>query len=38
MCSTASTSIAAVARANGVAIYSQDADLDGIPGVEVVRV
>lgn len=30
--------IAATARAHGVAVYSQDADFDGLPGIEVIRV
>jgi predicted nucleic acid-binding protein len=30
--------IAATARAHGAAIYTQDRDFDGLPGVEVVRV
>jgi predicted nucleic acid-binding protein len=30
--------IAATARAHGVAVYSQDADFDDLPGVDVVRV
>ena len=30
--------IAATARAHGVAVYSQDADSDGIPGVEIILV
>ncbi len=30
--------IAATARAHEVAVYSQDADFDGLPGVDVVRV
>lgn len=30
--------IAATAKAHGAAVYTQDADFDGLPGVEVVRV
>jgi predicted nucleic acid-binding protein len=30
--------IAATARAHGAAIYTQDADFDGLPGVDVIRV
>lgn len=30
--------IAATARAHSVAVYTQDGDFDGLPGVEVVRV
>jgi predicted nucleic acid-binding protein len=30
--------IAATARAHGAAIYTQDQDFDGMPGIEVVRV
>jgi predicted nucleic acid-binding protein len=30
--------IAATARAHGVAVYTQDADFDGVPGVEAVRI
>ncbi|MEA2297764.1 MAG: hypothetical protein QOF77_700 [Solirubrobacteraceae bacterium] len=30
--------IAATARAHEVAVYSQDADFDGLPGIDVVRV
>ena len=32
------SSIAVTAAAHGVPVYTQDADFDGIPGVEVVRV
>jgi predicted nucleic acid-binding protein len=30
--------IAATARAHGAAIYTQDSDFDGLPGIEVIQV